>query len=101
MASLATISTKRRRTRQLGGKTAFNRYKKYRKKARKWLLGENERALCAICGNEFRGAELTLDHIIPRRLGGKDELSNFQLLCLPCHTEKSAKELKMNPPKNN
>lgn len=32
------------------------------------------------------------DHTIPRWEGGKDELSNLQTLCLPCHKKKTAEE---------
>ena len=33
---------------------------------------------CQICGTE---ENLTVDHVIPRRLGGTDELWNLQVLC--------------------
>jgi hypothetical protein len=29
------------------------------------------------------------DHIVEVREGGKNELSNFQTLCMPCHKEKT------------
>jgi 5-methylcytosine-specific restriction enzyme A len=32
------------------------------------------------------------DHIVPRRLGGKDEVENLQSLCDMCHAKKSARE---------
>lgn len=36
--------------------------------------------------------ELEADHIIPLCLGGKDDESNMQALCIDCHREKSAGE---------
>jgi 5-methylcytosine-specific restriction endonuclease McrA len=42
---------------------------------------------CAECGKS--GIPLTLDHIKPISLGGKNELGNTQLLCVPCHTKKT------------
>ena len=29
------------------------------------------------------------DHIKPREAGGKDEISNYQTMCKPCHDSKS------------
>jgi hypothetical protein len=34
---------------------------------------------------------LEVDHIHPRALGGSDDLSNLQALCVPCNTRKAAK----------
>jgi hypothetical protein len=31
---------------------------------------------------------LTVDHIIPRSLGGPDEMSNYQPMCFPCNNKK-------------
>lgn len=39
-------------------------------------------------GNEVM---LTKDHIIPKSLGGKDELSNYQTLCSNCNVKKGNK----------
>ena len=33
-----------------------------------------------------------VDHIIPKRLGGSNKLSNLQSLCKNCHSTKTAKE---------
>lgn len=35
-----------------------------------------------------------VDHIIPRKQGGSDELDNLQTLCKECHDRKSAKEVR-------
>lgn len=42
---------------------------------------------CVACN--AAGILLTLDHIHPIAFGGKNELSNTQLLCIPCHTKKT------------
>ena len=34
-----------------------------------------------------------LDHVVPLIDGGGHEPSNLQTLCVPCHREKSAREL--------
>lgn len=48
------------------------------------------------CENEACGARLLphkmhYDHLIPDALGGEPTLDNCQVLCLPCHGEKTAK----------
>lgn len=46
--------------------------------------------VCQMCGEE--GEEI--DHILPVSMGGQTEMANLQLLCKPCHTEKSRAERK-------
>ena len=41
---------------------------------------------------------LTVDHILPKSLGGPDILENYQPMCAPCNTRKG-NGLKNNPPK--
>lgn len=41
---------------------------------------------CRRCGS---GADLTLDHVIPKARGGSNKLSNLQLLCEPCNRDKA------------
>jgi 5-methylcytosine-specific restriction endonuclease McrA len=43
---------------------------------------------CRHCGTE---ANLTIDHIFPRALGGGDEMENLQVLCGPCNSRKGAR----------
>ncbi len=45
--------------------------------------------VCECCG-AFGSSHV--DHIIPRSRGGSDEVHNLQLLCVPCHSRKSAEE---------
>jgi len=35
------------------------------------------------------GQSWELDHIIPLALGGEDETHNLQVLCIPCHKDKT------------
>ena len=55
---------------------------------------------CAKCGKREgellpngKKAHLTKDHIIPIGKGGKDEISNIQLLCYDCNQAKADKIL--------
>lgn len=69
-----------------GGSTAA------RKKVRERLV-EKFGEKCVDCG---RGdVQLTLDHIHPISLGGKNEVANCQLLCVPCHTKKTKTDSKI------
>ena len=50
---------------------------------------------CTKCGVGVRGARAgqsrpVVDHIVNRKQGGKDELANLEVLCLPCHNKKTA-----------
>ncbi len=63
-----------------------------RKKVREKLVelyGEK----CVDCGRS--DVQLTLDHIHPISLGGKNEVANCQLLCVPCHTKKTKVDSKI------
>lgn len=44
---------------------------------------------CAICGKKFETIkEATKDHIKPKAKGGKNDISNLQLTCMPCNSRK-------------
>ena len=43
---------------------------------------------CQYCGKK---SELTIDHIIPRSRGGKDEWDNVAVACLRCNVSKGAR----------
>jgi len=47
---------------------------------------------CELCGISSKEKALEVDHIEPRSLGGKDELSNFQALCYTCNAQKGNKD---------
>lgn len=43
---------------------------------------------CELCGISADDKSLEVDHIFPKSLGGKDDLSNFQALCYSCNAAK-------------
>jgi len=43
---------------------------------------------CAACSSTN---DLTVDHIVPRRLGGDNEYTNLQILCRTCNSRKGTK----------
>lgn len=50
---------------------------------------ERDHYQCVWCG----GPDDSIDHKIPKRFGGTDDLENLQTLCFPCHALKSEVDL--------
>ncbi len=44
---------------------------------------------CELCGISAEEKSLEVDHIHPKSLGGKDDLSNYQALCYSCNASKA------------
>lgn len=57
-----------------------------RLKAEAW---EEADGRCQACGITLHSGDFAYDHIKPVALGGKNELSNIQVLCDPCHLIKT------------
>ncbi len=49
-------------------------------------------ARCELCGIPHEERALEVDHIVPRKEGGPDELANFQALCWKCNANKGARD---------
>jgi diadenosine tetraphosphate (Ap4A) HIT family hydrolase len=47
---------------------------------------------CELCGIPHEERALEVDHIIPRKEGGPDDLANFQALCWKCNANKGARD---------
>ena len=47
---------------------------------------------CELCGISHELKSLEVDHIIPKSLGGKDDISNYQALCYTCNAQKNNKD---------
>lgn len=49
---------------------------------------------CKSCGRVCsEKQEAQIDHIVPKRSGGTNDISNLQTLCLRCHGRKSREEM--------
>ena len=54
----------------------------------KRLLFTEQGRKCVYCGNEYRYDELEIEHMIPKSLGGPDNIRNCQLACSTCNKAK-------------
>ena len=71
----------------------------HRKRGRKPISGSirykvitRARGRCEACGASIQERSIEVDHIHPKSLGGKDDLSNYQALCYVCNTQKNNKD---------
>lgn len=46
---------------------------------------------CQYCGKRFPTSELSLDHVIPRRLGGEASWDNIVCACMTCNVKKGGR----------
>jgi 5-methylcytosine-specific restriction endonuclease McrA len=46
---------------------------------------------CQYCGEKFPRSELTIDHIVPRSLGGKSVWENVVCCCMDCNRRKGGR----------
>jgi len=47
---------------------------------------------CELCGISADERAIEVDHIIPRKHGGEDDLTNLQALCFKCNANKGARD---------
>lgn len=50
-----------------------------------------DRNKCQYCGRRFATSELSLDHVVPRRLGGGESWENLVCSCVKCNSRKGDK----------
>jgi 5-methylcytosine-specific restriction endonuclease McrA len=73
------------------------RYIRYRKKDIKFSRANiyaRDNFHCQYCGHGFESQDLTFDHVIPKRYGGKTEWSNIVTSCYRCNRAKGGKGLR-------
>ena len=56
----------------------------------KFVRYVTQEGVCPGCHQEFPFSKLTIDHIEPKAAGGKNDLTNVQLMCSPCNNRKGA-----------
>lgn len=55
------------------------------------LLFEKKALVCALCGRRLTPSTCIIEHKLPKPLGGNNDISNLQLVCLQCNAKKSEK----------
>ena len=73
------------------------RFVKYRKKDVKFSrvnIYARDGFRCQYCGNKFESEELTFDHVIPKRYGGKTEWTNIVTCCYRCNRAKGGRTMR-------
>ncbi|MBE6876714.1 MAG: HNH endonuclease [Ruminococcus sp.] len=65
-------------------------------KGKKLLFRKGTYYKCVACGKWFPKSEITVDHIIPKRKGGLDVISNLQAMCRSCNSSKRDRQSKLD-----
>jgi hypothetical protein len=52
------------------------------------IIDRGDPDACAYCGVLLEDTNRTIDHVVPRKRGGKDRLDNLCLACQPCNSRK-------------
>ena len=60
-------------------------------KNRKRALIKEHGCKCAYCGKQMTRRGATLDHVVPRCMGGTHDLQNLKLACVDCNQRKADK----------
>lgn len=58
------------------------------KRDAKYELYKKARGHCAYCGKQIAYVDATLDHYMPKSLGGTNRRGNLRLSCKPCNAKK-------------
>lgn len=74
-----------RRNRKVYGNNWYGKNGKRKIVAKMLRIAQD--GLCKYCNLPLPEKD-SIDHIVPLAEGGKHEIKNMQLLCLPCHVEK-------------
>lgn len=56
-------------------------------------LARRDKGICQFCGKKPEPAEVTIDHLNPRRKGGKSGWLNCVISCRPCNAKKADRTL--------
>ena len=62
-------------------------------KVSRYMLYKRDGGKCAYCGKPLSREEATIDHIIPKKLGGKTNWENCVISCKKCNSRKDDKTL--------
>lgn len=60
----------------------------HRKARLRDVLKEVQGSKCGVCKRDLADNEITMDHIIPFSMGGRDRIVNLRILCAPCNVSR-------------
>lgn len=69
----------------------YDRLPKQNVKLNRRNIYARDNNMCQYCGKKFITSELTLDHVVPRRLGGGNSWENLVCCCVPCNSRKGGR----------
>ena len=69
----------------------FDRLPRAEVKFNRRNLFARDKSHCQYCGKRYSTAELSLDHVIPRSIGGKTTWENIVCACMKCNVKKGGK----------
>jgi len=78
---------------------AILRLKKYtprhikKRRCSRGAIFKRDKNLCQYCGDKFKSSVLTIDHVLPKTLGGKTSWINCVACCSYCNNKKADKKL--------
>jgi hypothetical protein len=67
---------------------AFHHYKREYGRETIGFIFHRDGKCCCYCGRHLKRAEATVDHYMPRFLGGSDDPANLRLACFGCNNLK-------------
>lgn len=74
--------------------TRYDKFTKRQVKFSRHSIYKRDGFTCQYCGKRPGSEELTIDHVMPRSLGGKTTWENCVLSCIKCNNKKDNKTLK-------
>ncbi len=76
-------------------KTRDNGIGAWRRKLRRQLFAGRRRVRCCFCGRELTFRKATLEHVVPRSLGGPNVLQNLRISCARCNNERGVEDFEL------
>lgn len=70
---------------------SFSKLPKQEVKFNRRNLFARDHNSCQYCGKRFTTSELTLDHVVPRSLGGRTSWENIVCACVSCNVRKGGR----------
>jgi len=70
---------------------AYDRFFMRRVKLNRANIFARDRNTCQYCGRRFSTRELTLDHVVPRHIGGESSWENLVCCCVDCNRRKGGR----------